>query len=193
MVRTGFSGIADPVKLADFTARYGTNSMTCVFFDFIILTLVRIFLAGCRHLIRQADARQQWLGTVVFGVGLVYVTLTLVADLLQAGTVVDARTHPRRRHRHSRHDGEHASDVRFRRPFPDGRVHGRGWVRGRGQPRSACVERLGRLSLRPGLLAFVSPMFVGSPDFKRFYNAVGWGAIIAECLPLTVGIIVVGI
>ena len=73
-MRAGFPGVTDSVKITDFTANYGTNVMTCAFFDFIILTLVMIFLAGFRHLIRQADAQQEWLGTLVFGVGLVYVS-----------------------------------------------------------------------------------------------------------------------
>ena len=94
LVRTGFPGLTDPVKFANFTATYGTNVMTCVSLDFIILALIMIFLAGFRHLVRQADPQQEWLGTLVFGVGLVYVTLTLVADSLQAATVVDARTVP---------------------------------------------------------------------------------------------------
>jgi hypothetical protein len=40
MVRTPFPGMTDPVKLADYTVLNGTNIMTCVFFDFIILALI---------------------------------------------------------------------------------------------------------------------------------------------------------
>jgi len=87
-----FSRTHRPAKIVDFTATYGTNVMTCVFFDFIIPTLVMIFLAGFCHLIRQANEQHEWLGTLVFGVGLVYVTLTFIADSMQAATVVDART-----------------------------------------------------------------------------------------------------
>jgi hypothetical protein len=93
-VRGAFPGVTDPVKIAEFTARNATNVMTCVFLDFIILGLIMIFLAGFRCLIGRSDPQQEWLGTLVFGVGLVYVTLTLVADSLQAATVVDALTIP---------------------------------------------------------------------------------------------------
>ena len=193
LVRAGFPGVTDPVKIADFTATYGTNVMTCVFFDFIILTLVMIFLAGFRHLIRQADVQHEWLGTLVFGLGLVYVTMTLIADLLQAATVVDAHTVP-------------ASGVVIRAMtesmylmYGSGAlflmalfmaVGGYAGVASRALPRwSGWVAYLCAL----GCLAFVPSMFVSSPDFTRFYNPIGWGPIIAECLPLTVWMIMVGI
>jgi hypothetical protein len=94
LIRGAVPGITESSKLVAFTARNGTNIMTCVFLDLVILTLVMIFAAGLRHLIRQADPQQEWLGTLLFGFGLVYVTITLVADSLQAATVVDALTVP---------------------------------------------------------------------------------------------------
>jgi hypothetical protein len=174
LVRTGFPGVTDPAKIADFTATYGTNVMTCVFFDFIILTLVMIFLAGFRHLIRQADERHEWLGTLVFGVGLVYITLTFVADSLQAATVVDARTIP-------------ANGVIIRAMLESSflmygsvalflmallmALAGYVGVASRALPVwSAWVGYLCAL----GCLAFVPSMFVGSPDILRFYNPAGW-------------------
>ena len=58
--------------------------MTWFFFDFIILTLMMIFLAGFRHLIRQANERPKWLEILVFGVGpALHLTLTFVADSLE--------------------------------------------------------------------------------------------------------------
>lgn len=93
-VRGDFPGIAEPAKLAVFTARNATNIMCCVFLDLIILTLILAFAAGFRHLIRKADPQQEWLATLFFGVVAVYVTLTLVADSLQGATVVDVLTPP---------------------------------------------------------------------------------------------------
>jgi hypothetical protein len=193
VVRTPFPGMGDPVKLADYTLLNGTNIMSCAFLDFIILTLIMIFLAGFRHLIVKADAQQELLGTLVLGVGLVYVTMTLIADLLQAGTVVDAHTVP-------------ASGVVIRAMtesmylmYGSGAlflmslfmaVGGYAGVASRALPRwSGWVAYLCAL----GCLAFVPSMFVSSPDFTRFYNPIGWGPIIAECLPLTVWMIMVGI
>jgi len=193
LVRSNFPGVTEPTKIAEFTARYATNIMTCVFFDFIILALLMIFLAGFRHLIRQADPQHEWLGTFAFGVGLVYVTMTLIADLLQAATVVDARTVP-------------ANGVAIRAMtesmylmYGSGALFlmalfmaagGYAGVASRALPRwSGWVAYLCAL----GCLAFLPSMFVGSPDFTRFYNPIGWGPIIAECLPLTVWMIVVGV
>jgi len=193
VVRTGFPTVTDAAKLADYTTRNGTNIMICAFLDFIILTLIMIFLAGFRHLIIKADAQQEWLGTLVFGLGLVYVTMTLIADLLQAATVVDAHTVP-------------ASGVVIRAMtesmylmYGSGAlflmalfmaVGGYAGVASRALPRwSGWVAYLCAL----GCLAFVPSMFVSSPDFTRFYNPIGWGPIIAECLPLTVWMIMVGI
>ncbi|MGO9322924.1 MAG: hypothetical protein ACLP07_00045 [Terracidiphilus sp.] len=90
LVRSPFPGLAASSKLPDFAARNATNIMSCVFLDLIILTLIMIFMAGVRHLIRQANPQHEWLASLFFGVGPVYVALTFVADSLQASTVIDA-------------------------------------------------------------------------------------------------------
>ena len=59
LVRSNFPGVTEPTKIAEFTARYATNIMTCVFLDLFILSLMMVFAAGFRHLIRRADAEQQ--------------------------------------------------------------------------------------------------------------------------------------
>jgi len=194
LVRAGFPGLTDPAKITEFTATYGTNIMTCVFFDFIILTLVLIFLAGFRLLIRQADVRHEWLGTLVFGVGLVYVALTFIADSLQAATVIDARTVP-------------GSGVIIRAMLEStflmyGSVAlflmavlmamaGYVGVASRALPAwSAWVGYLCAL----GCFAFVPSMFVGGPDLMHFYNPAGWGPeAIASGFPLAVWMITIGI
>jgi len=48
-----------------------------------------VFLAGFRHLIRQARQEYEWLATLVFGVGLLLITLELVGDALEAGAALD--------------------------------------------------------------------------------------------------------
>jgi len=48
-----------------------------------------VFLAGFRHLIRQERQEYEWLATLVFGVGLLLVTLELVGDGLEAGAALD--------------------------------------------------------------------------------------------------------
>jgi hypothetical protein len=76
LVRSPFPGLAESLKLTDFAAHNGTNIMCCVFLYLIILTLIMIFIPGVRHLIRQAN--HEWLASLFFDVGLVYVTLTLL-------------------------------------------------------------------------------------------------------------------
>ena len=88
------TSMAESYKFPEYAFRNGANIMTCVLLDLFILGFFMIFSAGLRHLIRQSDAQQEWLGTLFFGVGLVYVTLTLVADSLQATQVIDALTVP---------------------------------------------------------------------------------------------------
>jgi hypothetical protein len=194
LVRAGFPGVTDPGKITDFTAAYGTNVMICVFFDFIILTLVMIFLAGFRHLIRRADEQYEWLGALTFGVGLVYVTLTFVADSLQAATVIDARTIP-------------GNGVIIRAMLEStflmyGSVAlflmalfmtlaGYAGAASRALPRwSGWIGYLCALAC----LIFVPSMFVGSPDLMHFYNPAGWGPeAIASGFPLAVWVITVGV
>jgi len=194
LVRGAFPGVTASTQLTDFTARNATNIMTCVFLDFVILTFVMIFIAGLRHLIRQADPRQEWLGTLVFGVGLVYVTLTLVADSLQAATVVDARTVP--------------ADATIIRTMMESMflmygsvalflmavlmaVASYATVAGRALPAWSGWVGYG---CALACLAFVPSMFVGHPDVTGFYNPAGWGPLaIADGLPLALWMIVVGI
>lgn len=90
LVRTHVPGLSESSKFPDYAARNATNIMSCVFLDLIILTLIMVFFAGVRHLIRQANPQHEWLASLFFGVGLVYVTLTFVADSLQASIVIDA-------------------------------------------------------------------------------------------------------
>ena len=48
-----------------------------------------VFLAGFRHLIRQARQDYEWISTAVFGAGLVLIAIELAGDALQAGAALD--------------------------------------------------------------------------------------------------------
>jgi hypothetical protein len=193
-VRGSFPGVADPVKIAEFTARNDTNIMTCVFLDFIILALIMIFLAGFRHLIGRSDSQHEWLGTLVFGVGLVYVTLTLVADSLQAATVIDALTIP-------------ANGIIIRTMFESMLLmYGAvalflmGMMMGIAGYTAAASRALPRWSSWVAYIcalacfAFVPSMFVRHVDLMDFYNPAGWGPeAIASGFPLAIWMIAFGI
>jgi hypothetical protein len=57
--------------------------------DPLIFVGLLFFLAGFRHLIRQARQEYEWLATLVFGVGVLLFTLELVGDGLEAGAALD--------------------------------------------------------------------------------------------------------
>jgi hypothetical protein len=166
--------------------------MCCVFLDLIILTLFMIFFAGVRHLIRQA--KHEWLASLFFGVGLVYVTLTLVADSLQASTAIDALNPP--------------SDGVIIRAMMESMLLMYGavalWLM------ALFMAILSYVTLASGALprwsawlgygcalaclAFVPAMFVRHVDMLGFYNPAGLGVeAIANGFPLAVWMIAVGI
>jgi len=194
LVRGPFPAMAESACLVDYAARNSANIMTCLLLDLVILGSFMVFAAGLRHVIRQADPRQEWLGTLFFGVGLVYVTLTLVADSLQAATVVDALSTPAdpiviRAMMESMYlmygavalflmallmavAGYAAVASRALPPWS-------GWIA------YACAA---------GCLAFVPTVYAGAPDPTRSYNPAGYGPLgIAAGLPLAVWIAFTGV
>ena len=78
--RGAMPALSDTVTLSGFTARNTGNILIVVLLDMLIYCGFLVFLAGFRHLIRQARPQSEWLGTLIFGVGVVYTTLTLVGD-----------------------------------------------------------------------------------------------------------------
>jgi len=193
LVRGAFPSITESSRLAEFAARNATNIMTCLLLDLFILTLFMVFAAGLRHLIRRADAQLEWLATLFFGVALVYVTLTLIADLLQAATVVDALTVP-------------ANPIIIRAMMESMylmygsvalflmavmmAIAGFSTIAGNALPKwSGWAGYVSALAC----LAFVPSMFVGHPDPTAFYNPAGWGPLaFAAGFPLAAWMIVVG-
>jgi hypothetical protein len=151
-----------------------------------------IFLAGLRHLIRRTN--HEWLASLFFGVGLVYVTLTAVADLLQGATVVDALNPPA--------DGVIIRAMMESMFLMYGAVAL--WLM------ALFMAILSYVTLADGILprwsawlgyacalaclAFVPTMFVRHVDLMGFYNPVGWGAeAIANGFPLAVWMIAIGV
>lgn len=58
---------------------------TRILLDLGIYVSLMVFSAGFRHLIREARAECEWVGTLVFGAAAVWLGVTLVADGLEAG------------------------------------------------------------------------------------------------------------
>lgn len=60
--------------------------------DPLLISCFLVFLAGYRYLIKQARSDYEWVSTLVFGAGLLYVALQLVGDALQAAGALAATT-----------------------------------------------------------------------------------------------------
>lgn len=90
-----FVGMTDaPLEDAERFSDYVTSVNTSILIrtslaDPLIMVGLMVFLAGFRHLIRQARQEYEWLATLVFAVGVVVITLELVGDGLEAGAALD--------------------------------------------------------------------------------------------------------
>jgi hypothetical protein len=67
-----------------------TVAFTRILLDQGVYVSMMVFAAGFRHLIRQARQDYEWLGTLLFGAAAVWLAVTLVADGLAGGAVLDA-------------------------------------------------------------------------------------------------------
>jgi hypothetical protein len=144
-----------------------------------------VFAAGFRHLIRQARPDHEWVGTLVFGAALVWVSVTLVADGLEGGAVLDALS------------GK--ADASAVRALIEGTL-----LIYNGSTAFALtgmfLASAGYATLATGVLprwtgwvayagaalcvACIPAMYFGAVDSSGFYNAGGWGpAIIANFPP----------
>jgi len=82
--------LENTAQFSDLTAR--TNTFILIrtaLADPLIMVGFLVFLAGLRHLVRQARPDYEWIGALVFGVGLVVITIELVGDGLEAGAALD--------------------------------------------------------------------------------------------------------
>lgn len=71
-----------------------SNVLTRILLDLFVLAFLIVFLGGFRHLIQLTDSEYEWIGTLAFGAGLVYVAITLAANSLEAGAVLGAAHGP---------------------------------------------------------------------------------------------------
>ena len=67
-----------------------TIAFTRILLDQGVYVSMMVFAAGFRHLIRQARQDYEWIGTLLFGTAIVWLAVTLVADGLAGGAVLDA-------------------------------------------------------------------------------------------------------
>jgi len=191
-LRGAFPSLADSPGLTTFIARNTTNVLLVVLLDMVIYCLFLIFLSGFRHLIRQAGPDHEWVATLVFGIGLVYATLTLVADSLQGTSALDALS--------ARPDPSVIRALTEAQFLLFGSV---GLIL-MALLMAAAGYAITASKALPGwsgwvgyagaavCLCFVPSMFAGAPDLTGFYNPAGWGPTgVAAGFPLAVWSIVV--
>ncbi len=82
--------LQDTVEFSDSVSRASTFILTrATLADPLIIACLLVFLAGFRYLIRQARPDYEWVGTLVFGAGLVMFTPGLAGDALEGGAALD--------------------------------------------------------------------------------------------------------
>jgi hypothetical protein len=149
------------------------NILTRILLSACGSTLLIVFLAGFRQVIRQANPEYDWVATVAFAASLVWLTLSMVAQSMEAGTAIAS---------------EVPIDPTTQGPLAPGQFLMWGSI---GRLMSALfLAAAGMSILRTRLLpvwtgraayaialinlAFVPSMYFGR-DAARFYSAVGWG------------------
>jgi hypothetical protein len=150
------------------------NVLTRNLLNVVLCACLIVFLAGLRHLIREADPAWEWVATLIYGAGLVHVSLSLVGASLETGGVF------------STPDG--TIDPTTQGPLAYGNflLHGTigrvltalflfaagaAVLRTKALPRWVAWSGFGIAAWN---LAFVPAMFFGS-EAARFYTANGWG------------------
>lgn len=133
-----------------------------------------IFIAGFSHLLRRADAAYEWVASLVYAAGMVFVAVALVAVSLEAGVIFGAP------------DG--GLDPTIDGPLADGNILIHGSIKRMLTvvllvPAGYAVLRTRMLPAWVGAaaycialfnLAFVPSMYFGK-DATQFYSAIGWG------------------
>jgi hypothetical protein len=161
-------------------------ALTRILMDQGIYVSMLVFTAGLRHLIRQARAGSEWIGTLLFGAALGWVAVTVVADGLEGGAVLSAlNAHPDPSAVQALIAGTlliYNGSIAFAitglflaaaawATFDSGVLPGwTGWI--------AVIGSV--------LCASCVPAMYGGPvDYTGFYNAGGWGpAIVANFPPM---------
>jgi hypothetical protein len=181
-------------NLGAYSARNATNMLMVVFLDMLIYFLFLTFLAGFRHLVRQARPECEWVGTLVFGTGVAYSTLTLVADSLEGTIALDAIS--------SSPDPSAIRVLMESQYLMFGSV---GLMLIALLLASASYASMASKALPNWTswlgyagtvlcLLFVPSMFAGAPDLTAFYNPAGWGTTgVIAGFPLAIWVIAVAV
>jgi hypothetical protein len=173
------AGATDGGTLADFLTKTSAQVLIrTTIADPIIIGCFLIFLAGLRHLIRQARPEYEWLATLIFGAGLALSTLQLVADGLQGAAALDAS---------SRADPTVARGL-FEASYvfygAIGLIVAAFMLASAGSAilaTGALPRWVGWLALGGAVVNLIAaPSIFGGTDYAAFYSASGWVTYIAQ-------------
>jgi hypothetical protein len=89
MVDRGGTFVYDSAASAEYFFTIRNIAFTRILLDQFLYIAGMIFAAGFRHLIQKTNADYEWVGTLLFGSWIVWIAVTLVADGLQGGAVLD--------------------------------------------------------------------------------------------------------
>jgi hypothetical protein len=82
--------INDAVAHSQYLANIRIIVLTRVLLDMGMYVCLMVFFAGFRHLIQRTRSEYEWIATLVFGAGLVWWAVTLVADSLEGAAALDS-------------------------------------------------------------------------------------------------------
>lgn len=184
----------DAVAHSQYMTKIKDVALTRVLLDMCIYVSSMIFFAGFRHLIRKARADYEWAATLVFGAGVVWWAVTLVADSLEGGAALDTL-------------GGKADPTAVRALVEGALLIYNGpiafvttglflgaagyasWATGALPRWTAWLAYVGAALCA----ASIPAMYGGTLDPARFYNALGWGPIIVGTFPPILWILVTGV
>lgn len=183
--------LEDTVRFSDYVTSINTAILIRTSLaDPLIMVGFVVFLAGFRHLIRQARPEYEWLATLVFGVGVLLFTLELVGDGLNAGAALDTVT---------------KAEPTVVRGLMEASIPLYGAI---GMIMSALLlASAGYATLSTGVLPrwsgwfayaaaavnlAAAPSILGGTDFTAFWSAAGWVTLIAQ-MALAIWVLVASI
>jgi hypothetical protein len=176
--------ITDATASAAYLASIKSIALTRILLDMGMYASLMVFFAGFRHLIIRTRAEYEWAATLALVAGAVWWAVSLVADGLEGGAVLDAA-------------GGHV-DASAVRALEEGTLliyNGAIAFAVTGLFMAIAgyaILGTGALPSWTGWLAYVSAalcvvaipsMYVGVVDHTGFYNAAGWGPAFAANAP----------
>jgi hypothetical protein len=75
--------------LVEYVSASSAQIITVILADTFLMGALIVFLGSFRHLVGAANPELDWIGSVMYGAGLVFVSVTLVGDALDGGTALD--------------------------------------------------------------------------------------------------------